>query len=34
MTAIIFGVADRDQAVRMWREGGLTCFQVAEGAFW
>ena len=24
---------DRDQVVRMWREIGLTCFQVAPGAF-
>lgn len=24
---------DRDRVVRMWRESGLTCFQVAEGDF-
>lgn len=24
---------DRDQVVRMWRAMGVTCFQVAEGAF-
>lgn len=24
---------DRDQVVKMWRDMGLTCFQVAEGAF-
>lgn len=24
---------DRDQVVRLWRELGLTCFQVAEGSF-
>ena len=24
---------DRDQVVKMWRELGLTCFQVAEGDF-
>lgn len=24
---------DRDRLVRMWREEGLTCFQVAEGNF-
>jgi hypothetical protein len=24
---------DRDQCVKMWREQGLTCFQVAEGNF-
>lgn len=30
----VIGVLDdRDQVVRMWREIGLPCFQVAEGAF-
>ena len=24
---------DRDKVVKMWRENGLTCFQVAEGKF-
>ena len=24
---------DRDKVVKMWRDNGLTCFQVAEGAF-
>jgi len=24
---------DRDQVVKMWRSLGLTCLQVAEGAF-
>lgn len=24
---------DRDKVVKMWRDTGLTCFQVAEGAF-
>jgi hypothetical protein len=24
---------DRDKVVKMWRENGITCFQVAEGAF-
>jgi len=24
---------DRDSVVKMWRDQGLTCFQVAEGAF-
>lgn len=24
---------DRDRVVRMWRDNGLTCFQVAPGAF-
>ena len=24
---------DRDRVVRMWREEGITCFQVAEGNF-
>jgi hypothetical protein len=26
-------VDDRDKVVKMWREEGLTCFQVAEGNF-
>lgn len=28
-----FVLDDRDQVVKMWREIGLTCLQVAEGAF-
>ena len=28
-----FVLDDRDQVVQMWRDMGLTCFQVAEGAF-
>ena len=24
---------DRNQVVKMWRENGLTCLQVAEGDF-
>ena len=24
---------DRDKVVKMWRDSGLTCFQVAEGNF-
>jgi hypothetical protein len=24
---------DRDKVVKMWRENGITCFQVAEGSF-
>lgn len=24
---------DRDQVVKMWRDNGVRCFQVAEGAF-
>lgn len=28
-----FVLDDRDQVVRMWRQMGLTCLQVAEGAF-
>lgn len=24
---------DRDKVVKMWRENGIACFQVAEGAF-
>lgn len=30
---ILFVIDDRDQVVKMWREIGLTCFQVAEGNF-
>lgn len=30
---VAFVVDDRDGVVRQWREMGLTCFQVAEGAF-
>ena len=30
---IFFVLDDRDQVVRMWREQGLTCLQVAEGNF-
>jgi FMN phosphatase YigB (HAD superfamily) len=30
---ILFVLDDRDKVVRMWREQGLTCFQVAEGKF-
>jgi len=26
-------VDDRDKVVKMWRDNGLTCFQVAEGDF-
>jgi len=26
-------IDDRDQVVKMWRDLGLTCFQVAEGNF-
>lgn len=28
-----FVLDDRDQVVRMWRQMGLTCLQVAEGNF-
>lgn len=28
-----FVLDDRDQVVRIWRDLGLTCFQVADGAF-
>ena len=24
---------DRDKVVKMWRENGISCFQVAEGNF-
>jgi len=30
---VFFVLDDRDQVVKMWRELGLTCFQVAEGNF-
>lgn len=30
---VLFVLEDRDQVVKMWREEGLTCFQVAEGNF-
>lgn len=30
---IIFVLEDRYQVVKMWREQGLTCLQVAEGRF-
>lgn len=30
---ILFVLDDRDQVVKMWREQGLSCFQVAEGDF-
>lgn len=30
---VSFVLDDRDQVVRMWREQGLQCFQVAEGNF-
>ncbi len=30
---IAFVLDDRDQVVQMWRENGLKCLQVAEGAF-
>ena len=30
---VIFVLEDRDQAVKMWREEGLTCLQVAPGDF-
>ena len=31
--SVLFVLEDRDQTVRMWRELGLSCFQVAYGAF-
>ncbi len=31
--SVLFVLDDRDQMVKMWREEGLTCFQVAEGNF-
>ena len=30
---VLFVLEDRDQAVKMWREEGLTCLQVAPGNF-
>lgn len=30
---ILFVLEDRDQVVKMWREEGLTCLQVAYGSF-
>lgn len=30
---VLFVLEDRDQVVRMWREEGLTCLQVAFGDF-
>jgi len=30
---VLFVLEDRDQVVRMWREIGLTCFQVEYGDF-
>lgn len=30
---VLFVLDDRDQVVKMWREEGLVCFQVAEGNF-
>ncbi|HSH55465.1 MAG TPA: hypothetical protein VK983_01405 [Candidatus Limnocylindrales bacterium] len=30
---VLFVLEDRDQVVSMWREPGLTCFQVAYGDF-
>lgn len=30
---ILFVLDDRNSVVKMWREMGLTCFQVAEGDF-
>ncbi len=30
---VLFVLDDRNQVVKMWREEGLTCFQVAEGDF-
>lgn len=30
---VVFVLEDRDQVVKMWREIGLTCFQVAYGDF-
>lgn len=31
--SVAFVVDDRDSVVKQWRAMGLTCFQVAEGAF-
>lgn len=30
---VLFVLEDRDQVVKMWREIGVTCFQVAYGDF-
>lgn len=30
---VLWVLDDRDQVVKMWREQGLTCLQVAEGNF-
>lgn len=30
---VLFVLDDRDRNVRMWRDAGLTCFQVADGNF-
>lgn len=30
---VFFVLEDREQVVKMWREEGLTCLQVAEGKF-
>jgi uncharacterized protein YcfJ len=30
---VAFVIDDRDKVVRMWRDLGLTCLQVADGAF-
>ena len=30
---VLFVLEDRDQVVKMWRELGLTCLQVAYGSF-
>jgi hypothetical protein len=30
---VLFVMDDRNQVVNMWREQGLTCFQVADGNF-
>ena len=30
---ILFVLDDRSQVVKMWRELGLTCLQVADGNF-
>ena len=33
LESIAFVVDDRSKVVKMWRDAGLTCFQVAEGNF-
>lgn len=30
---VMFAIDDRDAVVKMWRDQGITCLQVAEGAF-